>query len=96
MIGIFSCGKSPSITCRSVRQMAQQRTRIRTSPGPGSGVGKSAISNGAESIGAMRRNSMAFMAAGNLRACGDADSVNYIVCRRTNMPPCPGAAAARQ
>ena len=66
MTGIFACGRSPSITCRSVRQTAQQRTRIRTSPGPGSGVGTSAHSSGADSTGAIRRNNMAFMAFSNV------------------------------
>src|SRR5581483_8405724 len=37
----LGCGRSPSTTCRSVRQTPQARTRSRSWPGPGSGTGRS-------------------------------------------------------
>src|SRR5262245_34418300 len=53
MIGRVTGVRSPSTTCKSVRQVAQQWTRTSTSPGPGSGSGTVRISRGASPIGAM-------------------------------------------
>ena len=44
-------GRSPSATCRSVRQTPQVSTRISTSPAPGSGTARSARRSGPLSIG---------------------------------------------
>src|SRR5262249_12410514 len=52
-------GRSPSMTCRSVRQIADARTRTRISPDPGSGSASWMHSRGRESIGPWRRRTMA-------------------------------------
>src|SRR5579862_3937607 len=52
MSGDLRGGNSPSITCKSVRQTPQHRTRMSTSPGPGCGGGTSSKRSGCVSIGA--------------------------------------------
>src|ERR1041384_5923279 len=47
MMGSFGFGKSPSTTCKSVRQTPQAPTLTRISPAPGSGVASSINSSGA-------------------------------------------------
>src|SRR5580700_10319846 len=44
-------GRSPSLTCRSVRHTAQARTRTSSSPGAGAGTGFSTYLSGLVSIG---------------------------------------------
>src|SRR5262249_17801602 len=53
--------RSPSITWRSVRQVAHAATRTRTSPGPGSGTGRAAATSGAPAMGAWPRSRIARM-----------------------------------
>jgi hypothetical protein len=52
-------GRSPSMTCRSVRQMAQARTRTRSSSAPGSGTASSRAARGFFVIGACDPRTMA-------------------------------------
>ena len=60
--GHFLPRRSPSTTCRSVRQTPQQQTFSRTSPAAGSGSATSTNRSGADSIGRGSSSSMAFMA----------------------------------
>ena len=55
-------GRSPSITCRSVRQTAQQRTRTRTSPSCGWGSGTSAESKRRQAMSPLSSSTIAFIA----------------------------------
>src|SRR6266508_2412476 len=51
--------RSPSTTCRSVRQHPHAETRTRTSPGAGSGSGRSSSTSGRSPIGAGPASTMA-------------------------------------
>src|SRR5262249_36736804 len=54
-------GSSPSTTCRSVRQTPQTSTRISTSPGPGSGTGRSSRRSGAVATAPGASKTIAFI-----------------------------------
>src|SRR5215469_727588 len=57
-------GRSPSLTCRSVRQTAQARTWTSSSPGAGAGTGFSTYLSGLVSIGAGWLTTQAFIISG--------------------------------
>src|SRR5258707_6760205 len=61
MTGDLFGGRSPSTTCRSVRQTPQTSTRTSISPGPGSGFGSSPIARGLVSTFAGVRRKQAFI-----------------------------------
>src|SRR5690242_11196172 len=85
-MGRFMAGRSPSMMWRSVRQIAQQRTATRTSPGPGVGSGISVRARGDCSIGAVSLSSIAFM--GYLSCCVFAGTVTHrqLNCKEAVMP----------
>src|SRR5262249_35037748 len=58
--GSRGSGRSPSITWRSVRQMAHAATRTSSSPGPGTGAGSRTGSRGRDWIGAWRPTRILF------------------------------------
>src|SRR5215469_15986687 len=57
-------GRSPSLTCRPVRQTAQTRTWTSSSPGAGAGTGFSTYLSGPVSIGPGSLTTQAFIVSG--------------------------------